>query len=270
MRITVGLPSRGRPLEMVASALSLLRLASGGHDVRITLAIDKDDAPTEAAAADLEDRFNITAWVSDRPYGLGELHNKVAALAGDDAAFLLWSDRVQCISPNWDHELAVGCMQYPNRVLWLDSIHLNGAGQFILPPAWRAAQGDPCPGLFPFWFEDTHVEELDALVHGFPRVALTSKCAGPRNAKTNRCREVAFWVDVYEALRPKRLEQAAEIVAKLGVPARDMSAENAYFAERMAAMRARAEQLEATFGEASEPDASYLAAKERARAAVGL
>ena len=155
-------------------------------------------------------------------------------------------------------------MQFPKRVLWLDSVHLAGAGQFILPPAWRAAQGAPCPGLAPFWFDDTHLEEIDAFVHGFPRVAVDAKCAGARNLKTTRCRDVAFWVGVFAATRFDRISQAMLIADKLGVKRQFQPELAAYFEARDRSFIERAAVLEQQFGELGPPDATYLAAKARA------
>lgn len=264
MKICVGLPSRGRPLDMVASAISLIRLASGGHEVEIILGIDSDDHASLNMAHQMETLENCVALIHDRHEGLGDLVNSLVAACDPDAAFLLWSDRISVTTLQWDHELALGCMQYPNRPLWLDSVHLTGAGQFILPPAWRAAQGATCPGLFPFWFIDTAIEELDAYVHGFPRVALASKAAGPRGFKTNRMRDVAFWIDVFAATRLERLVQAAMIAKKLGVPTRDNKELFHYFAARDIEMKGRAAVLTDAFGELGPPDETYRAAKLKA------
>lgn len=267
MKISVGLPSRGRPLDMVASVVSLFRLASGGNEIDVILSIDRDDPLTRRAAHDLADRFpeRVIVASNDRALGLGERHNNSAGAAPSDAAWMMWSDRISVITPNWDHELAMGCLQYPNRPLWLDSIHLAGPGQVILPPAWRAAQGGPCfPGIYPFWFDDTYQEELGAFVHGPMRLTLASKCAGPRTQKTNRCRDIEFWVDVFAATRPRRVEQARAIADRLGVKMANPSALIAMYEARDAEMKRRAPALMAQFGEAGEPDESYRKALTRA------
>lgn len=268
MRINVGLPSRGRPLDMIASALSLFRLASGANEITIVIGVDDDDPDTREMVKNLAPRmgFGAVGWqIYDRPLGLGEIHNRMASHTSADAAFMLWSDRVLAITPEWDHNLAMGCMQCPNRVIWLDSVHLTGAGQFVLPPAWRAAQGDPCPGAFPFWFEDTAVEELDAFVHGFPRMSLAAKCAGTRGAKTTRCRDIAFWVSVFAGTRGQRLAQAAEIGRKLGVaPPSNLAGIIANFETRDASFIARAPALQEQFGAEGAADETYLAARARA------
>ena len=70
MQIHVGLPSRGRPLDMVASAVSLFRLASGAHELCVTVAADIDDTGTAAVADELGISYPGLGCVSvERPAG---------------------------------------------------------------------------------------------------------------------------------------------------------------------------------------------------------
>lgn len=271
MKITVGIPSRGRPLDLIASVLTLDKLKSGGNQIEYLIAVDSDKREDFEAECwvQIGRRFatDLRFVFGPRPLGLGELHNRMAEACEPDATFMLWSDRVVPITEDWDHAIATAVMQYPTRVLWLDSIHLVGAGQFILPPAWRAAlPGNPCPGYFPFWFEDSAVEEVDAFVHGFPRMATWAKCAGPRTAKTNRMRDLEFWIRFYASLRPQRLAEAKIIAANLGVAPRDNTEIIAHWERRDADFISRAPQLTEQYGAEGEPDESYLKAKANAEA----
>ena len=270
MKIVVGLPSRGRPLDLVASAISLYRTASIDHEIAVMLELDADDAESIEVARRVESgykfaHFQIIADISDRTPALGERHNRVVDATPADATYLMWSDRISMLGLGWDQQLAVAAMQFPTRPLWIDSVHLTGAGQVILPPAWRAVQGGPCfPALSPFWADDTHVEELDLFVHGIPRMRIEAMCAGPRQQKTNRCRDIEFWVDVFAATRPQRVERAQEICRKLGLPFANPSAMLAMRESIDADMKRRAPELMVQFGEMGELDASYLAAKAAA------
>ena len=266
MRITVGIPSRGRPLDLIASVLVLDKLKSHGHQIEYLIAYDRDDEATNSAVNELLDRdIGVVAVERGRPLGLGELHNRMAGMTPADGTFLLWSDRIVPITSQWDHQISNGVLLYPNRVLWVDSIHLLGPGQFVLPPAWRAAQGDPCPGVFPFWFEDSALEEIDHYVWGFPRMRCAADCAGPRTQKTNRCRDIPFWISYYAALRPSRVEEARRIARKLGIaPRPDIAEMTVHWVQRDADMLSRADDLAQRFGAEGEPDDSYLAAKRAA------
>jgi len=267
MQIHVGLPSRGRPLDMVASAVSLFRLASGAHDLKLTILTDADDSDSVLMSRELWKALPGTRCDnSDRKMGLGELHNHAASMTARDAAFMLWSDRLQVITPGWDQALALACMSNPKRVLWLDSVHLTGAGQFILPPAWRAAQGAPTPGIFPFWFEDTVLEELDAFVHGLPRVSIAAHAAGARKLPTTRLRDLPFWIDLFAATRMGRIDASRLIADRLGVHWQNRPDVLAVFEARDRSFHERAAMLEQQFGDPGPPDETYLAAKARAEA----
>ena len=267
MKITVGVPSRNRPLDLAAAILALDKTKSFGHQVDYIVGLDTDDLVTIEVAENLKTRLPITMSIADRGIGLGEIHNRMTAAADPDAVFLLWSDRIVPCLEHWDHALAMAAMQFANRVLWMDSIHLVGAGQFALPPQWRKAMPcPPCPGYFPFWFEDTWVEEVDHYVHGMPRIASYAKCAGPRTAKTTRMRELPFWIEFYQFCLPMRLEEAKRIAENLGVIPQDNKELVNHFSNRMADMLARKDVLTEMFGGGGEPDESYLRAKAHAEA----
>lgn len=267
VKVTVGIPSRGRPLEFAASVLALDKTKSQAHEVEYLVAHDHDDHRTQRIVNELRGMgLSMRSSFGPRPLGLGEIHNRLIIETPADAVFMLWSDRLVPVAESWDHAIACAVMEFPTRVLWMDSIHLVGAGQFILTPAWRAAlpDGRACPALYPFWFEDTAIEEEDHMVHGFPRITTWAKAAGPRTDKTNRMRDLPFWIGVFAKTRPLRLARAARIATTLGLPARDNTDLIAQFEKRDAEFLGRADELTERFGAAGEPDESYLRAKAQA------
>ena len=273
MKVTVGIPSRGRPLDLAAAVLALekTRTQGQGNKVDYLIAVDNDDETVNAVATELALRgTSIRVLHGPRPLGLGELHNRMAAATDPESIFMLWSDRLVPVFNEWNHAVVFAALQHPNRVLWMDSYHLMGACQFILPPKWRSAlPGQPCPAVFPFWFEDSHVEEVDSFVHGFPRVSCYAKCAGPRTEKTTRMRDLHFWIDYYTFLRPSRIAEAAKISAALGlIPLKNLAEIEAHYAKRDVDFHARVDELTATYAAPGEPDASYLQAKANAEAVM--
>ena len=267
MKITVGIPSRDRPLELAAAILSLDKTKSGGHEIEFIIGHDHNDGRTVEVVSQLVAMgLPVRSSFGPRPTGLGEIHNRLIGETEADSPFLLWSDRLVSADMQWDHGIAMTVLEFPTRVIWFDSHHLVGPGQFILPPRWRKALGreNPTPGIYPYWFEDTAVEELDALVHGFPRVALHQKAAGPRTAKTTRCRDLHFWIDVFAATRVDRIRQAKKIAKALGIPPRDNTEVMTYVTMRDADFHSRADELMERYGAPGDPDPSYIEAKERA------
>ena len=267
MKITVGIPSRDRPLELAAAVLSLDKTRSGGHQVEYIVGHDHNDSRTAEVVSQLVSiGLAVRSSFGPRPLGLGEIHNRMIAETDPDAAFLLWSDRLVAVDMHWDHGIAMTVLEFPTRRIWMDSHHLVGPGQPIMTPMWRKALGqeNPYPAIFPFWFDDSAAEEIDALLHGFPRVALHHKCAGPRTAKTTRCRDLDFWIDVFAATRPDRVRQARKIGAHMGIFPKENPEVMGYFTQRDADFHARAEALMEQFGAPGLPDETYLMAKEQA------
>src|SRR5271170_6775977 len=94
MKITIGVPSRGRSLELAAAVLALWKMRSQGHEVSFVIAYDEDDVATLDAVAGLR-MLNVPTLSSPgpRPLGLGELHNRMVAATDPEAAFVLWIGR---------------------------------------------------------------------------------------------------------------------------------------------------------------------------------
>ena len=264
MKITVGIPSRGRPLELAASVLTLDKTRCGAHAVEFIVAHDHDDGRTMEVVSQLTSMgLPLRSSFGPRPLGLGEIQNRLLAESDPDSVFLLWSDRLVPISEQWDHGIATAVLEFPNRILWMDSIHLQGAGQYIVTPMWRAAlpDGKIAPGCYPFWFEDTAVEEDDAFVFGLPRISIWPKAAGPRTDKTNRMRDLPFWIGFFAATRTARIARAREIAKRLGLPARDNADLIAHFEARDQEFLSRTDELTAQYSAGGEPDETYLRAK---------
>ena len=80
-------------------------------------------------------------------------------------------------------------------------------------------------------------------------------------------RDLHFWIDFYTWLRPRRIEEAAQISAALGlVPPKNLGEIEAFYAKRDVDFHARVDELTATYAAPGEPDASYLQAKANAEA----
>lgn len=267
MKITVGIPSRGRHLELAAAILSLHRTKSqSAHEVEYLVAHDHNDPQTLDVITKLIERgLPVRSSFGPPPIYQGALLNRLIAETPADSVFLIWTDRLIPLNADWDESVAYSVMQHPSRVLWLDCVHLAGPGMFILPPAWRAAlPGQACPAVFPFWFDDSHIEEVSALVHGMPRFACWAKCAGPRIERTNRMRDLPFWIGVFGALRHDRLLEARQIARNLGIIMPPPEQTMAHFDLRDREFLLRAPALEERYGALGEPDAGYQHAKSEA------
>ena len=108
-KITVLLPTRGRPEVLEKSLQSLIDRASKPKDIEIMLGIDEDDPETieyvkEKIApylqeAGVEARANIF-----KPLGYENLHNYINTLAGNGQGewLFFWNDDGVMVTEGWD------------------------------------------------------------------------------------------------------------------------------------------------------------------------
>lgn len=193
---------------------------------------------------------------------LGAVWNKMASLAKPDV-YALVIDRALCITPNWDMVIAEAYNSDPKRVFWWTTNH--GPVIPIVPYAWKEAAGQIFTDYFPFWFDDTWLHELSALVYGLPNYMIPATCCiRKKNPMTKRLRDLRFWMDFFIAKRPERIAHAAKIREKFGLPEPDMKPFEEWAGQETAKWDASWKIWEEVMGDKSEPDETYIAAKRRA------
>src|SRR3954471_7475372 len=103
MRISVLLPSRGRPVSLVRSIGSLVTNSSDLHRVQMLVGWDDDDPDTAAAARESTALDIITVRFPER-FGYYQLHRYVNALAerANGDWLLLWNDDATLATLGWD------------------------------------------------------------------------------------------------------------------------------------------------------------------------
>lgn len=108
-RVSVLLPTRGRPWRLRESVGSLYRNAEFPKEVELLLRADADDAATVAAVAGLRSEYpNVTVSVLPRGNGYADMHHWVNALAAAARGdwLLLWNDDCFMLTEGWDGLLA--------------------------------------------------------------------------------------------------------------------------------------------------------------------
>ena len=124
---------------------------------------------------------------------------------------------------------------------------------------WRIS-----PEIFPFWWDDTWLEEVDAILSGGPILKLPASFAGT-HGKTTRGRDFAFWGRIFAGTRPLRIAQANDMAAALGLPRPQLySGLLASFEANDRFQQDMVAEFERTFGDGSEPPESYLRVKSAA------
>ena len=264
MLIHVNICTHKRPLGLVGVVMSLQRMRSLQHEVRFRIGIDDDDEDSLAACSSLAQECPIDVSAGPRPVARGEIENRLLRGSTDADVVTMLTDRTFCITPGWDDALVRGVTEQPKRLLWWSCPEDNGCTMPIIPRAWREAMDHVwSPEIFPFWFDDTWNQQIDLMLYGLPSLKIVTNVSGQR-AKTNRARDFAFWINLFNELLPLRVEQAKTIAARLDVPFENRQPVMEYIGKHYQALMNNIPTLEKMFGDNGEPNAEYVIAKERA------
>lgn len=195
---------------------------------------------------------------------VGDKFERLYREADQDGAFVLLTDRMFPLTQAWDQAIWSGLKSHPQRVLWWQCHSYDGVTAPILSPECRNGLPQMFSGLFPFWFDDNWLEEVDLLAHGLPRIRVPAFYGGERSGKSQNFRDYPFWVEVFIKTRPRRLTLAKQAADLAGVPWQDRPELIKWLARRDALWRDRAKEVERHNRTDQPPDARYLAARRRA------
>lgn len=263
LKINILCASRGNHSGLRTIIGALDALASGKHDISYVIASDIDDMKTRYFDAHTETGIQFFFSHSMRGTSLGAKWNEAANFMLADI-YVLVTDRSLCVTPLWDVYLADAYDKDDARVTWWTT----NAGPVIpiVPHKWYEAAGNKIfTDYFPFWFDDTWLQQVSALVHGLPCFLSQATCyVSKKNVTTKRFRDLRFWMDFFIAKEPERYEVATKIRAALGIPCPDLRPIEVWFKDTYAMWDKEWQRWEQLMGDKSEPDESYLKAKKRA------
>jgi hypothetical protein len=263
VKINVIIASRGQHHRLSAVIVSMMQLQSGKNDIEYLVGLDNDDEDSIRAMWGLIDHGNpVRTNIAPRSASLGAINNRLLSMSNADV-YLITTDRAFIVTPDWDEVVATVVGTNPNKPFWLYSQQDPDATHPIIPDTFlRAMGGKWSPELFPFWFDDTWLAEIDFFVSGNV-TKIPVEYAGKRGT-SKRCRDIAFWGDFFAKTRPVRILIAEKIAEKFKGKLLDME-------QKMDVVRAMSEEFiaraplnEERFGDTSPPTPEYLKAKKRA------
>lgn len=269
MKVTVITPTRARPLALVGSLMAAWRLRSTKHDLTFIVGADDDDTQTHDAVTRLAAELPVIQTSGPRST-LGHVMNRMMnAARGDCDVVTTLTDRTFCITPGWDDCIAETLKLRSNRILWWSCPYDPDCNLPAIPAQWcDALDWQWSPEIFPFWWDDTWLQELDLMVFGGPSLKMITSYAGERKFTTNG-RDFAFWFDVFARTREQRWQKAEKIAERLGVQLQPRENLEKYFALYDAAGQQRSPSFEDRFGDKRPASAAYLRAKTAAQAMIG-
>lgn len=212
--IAVLVLTRGRPAGLVAAVQALHATASGDVPVQYVLCCDDDDPTIDQSVAMLE-HLPITVSRNPRPDALGTAWNLGARAAGEwDMALLTGDDTVPACR-DWDWQMAA--RDDLPAFAWQEANDPTNVTYPVVSRRWfDAVGGAMVPAWFPYWFNDTWLNEVHILAFGAPMPIIEDLPMAGRRGTTREMREVAFWFSVFAATRGMRVAQAAEVARAFG------------------------------------------------------
>lgn len=279
MRITVIIPSRGRPEQLFATLRRMQKLQAVNdkgqpiHSVVYVIGVDADDPETIGMGKLLVTPSlrggPICMRVFPRTSSLGQMVNQMALDVPSDVYCSLCDD-ILVLTEGWDAKIAEAVEAKPDGVFWWRTDEKRAATYAIVTEKWRRASGRIFTDYFPFWWDDVWLLHVWMLAAEDAWHYVEAELED-RPQSTQRMRDLRFWGDFYLDRHDERVAEADRIRDALGWGPRTLSAANfTAFATRMCALSpeffATAHEVEKRQGEKTPPTSEYLKAKERAEA----
>jgi len=252
MKILVSLPSRKRPASFIGVVMSLWRLRSQINDIAFATVCDPDDVRQRQAVSMLRlynPEIPLSVHYPDEALTLGAKWNLIARDGDRFDAITFMADKCFCLTYGWDAFIRGAYQQQPHRVLWWSCPDDPMTVVPIVPAKWPRPL---VPEVFPFWFIDTWIEEVDILAFGEPSLKIACQYGGER-LKTTNGRDFAHWCGLYASMQNDRLQQAQAVENAYGKRMPDPTNTLIQLAQRDQSRLELAPAYEREYGEQREP-----------------
>lgn len=219
-RIAVCVPTRGRPgLWQESLKITLSSAATSSPIAIVGLDVDDDisraaSRPVAAMVSIRGDRLIIS--VEDREDSLGAKYNRCGAVARDADIYLVATDDVAITTPGWDRLVIQECRQFKDGI---GIVFLrNMLGGIAVTHKLVELLGYLCVPDFPFWWHDTDLMEIGKMIGRLREAPVDTKAMLPFKGNSRGVRDVVFWAEYFDRMRPERVAMAERIIDQLEEP----------------------------------------------------
>lgn len=215
MKLSVCIASRGHPQDLLTVIKSIDDRVVDPANTTISVALDSDDGSNpEPPSIKCELRWSV----AEREDSLGAKYNR-AQLNGQADWYILGADDNLFVTDGWDETIRKHASLYGTEPGLVYFGRLDGTlpTQMAIPHSFVQYQGFLFPPYWPFWFHDTWIDEIGHLTSRILWAPVHIQEIGGRG-KTRGLRDVIFWAEFFETLRPIREEIAQRISANHNPP----------------------------------------------------
>lgn len=218
-RIAVLVPTRGRAQDVLTLTRHLLATALRPEAVALWLYVSEDDHDTRSVVAQLKAEggpLRVEAVVEPDVDAHGTRFNRLRdAMPVKADLYAIASDKMRLHTMGWDEVVRQAFRATPDGLLLAfakDDINQGQFGAFFyLSEAWAQVTGRLTTEWFPFWYDDTWVNEVGQYALRWKALPIRMEMAvGP----TQRMFHLAFWEHFFHATRPLRVAEAQALLAK--------------------------------------------------------
>lgn len=213
MKVAVCIASRGRQ-ELLTSTLVTLIGGMTLPDTEISIALDDDD-PRSRTIIPSAEFVQRTVWSSaPREDSLGAKYNRAQQMQAADL-YVLWPDDAVMPDKGWDAKLAEAAAKLLDQCGVVLFGHIPGILQpgIAMTQKFIDAQGFFNAPYFPFWFGgDTWPLEVATMSGRYVHADVHVELIGEVKGKSRGVREITFWAELFDRLRPSRIEVAKNII----------------------------------------------------------
>ena len=271
MRITIPIPSKGRPAGLLASLHTLDALASGKHEITYAVLIDADDEITRNVCNDwqrlemLPQNTHIIIGDCDKTVNT-RVNEVMGAFAAD--VYCQMSDDAFSLSFHWDDIFAGLINQGLPCFAWQEKADPGNATYIAISEKWRDTTGHMYVDHFPFWFADTWLLEVHLLAFGKGIAIVNQLMVGGKRGKTQGMRDLLFWFTFFDKTLPLRIAEAEALAKAYGMTLnvfKDRQDQLEVLRVGHENQHTRIPHYETIFGaNEGEPSARYIATKAKA------
>lgn len=212
MKIAVCIPAYHNPASLNAVLFALDHLASGEHEIEYIVGIDTHDIDVRRNIL----MPNAVLMIREEPLSLGEKSNNMFRHAERADAYCWLADDVLPLNVAWDTAIPMALEQ--TEVFCWNELSQPGHPTYpVFSKAYmEAAKFKPFPEWFPYWFIDTWMAEVYAMVFGRGVPVLRGLDLGGKRGKTRGLRDLRYWYEFFIATRKERMGECRGIAEYFG------------------------------------------------------
>lgn len=272
MTIAILIPTRGRPV-LAEQAVAKLLDKSASDYTSIAVGMDDDEQGWDGL---VDCRLKLSR--EPREDTLGAKYNRCAACAPDADIYMLWADDMVVTTPGFDKLIEDTAAQFTDGIGMVFFGKIPGVMQPGIAVTRRMVElmGELCEVEHPYWWQDTRLIEIGRMcgrIIEIPDVQV--ECLTQLKGNSRGVREISFWGQYFEAMRPERIAIAERVIdACNDQPFRKYQLRQMLPAWERIFREAnskccdpiQANELEKHYGFDANPDERYLRVKSRAEA----